>query len=233
MPETTAAPDPDSPLKRKDTPPGGVDEQFDSGFGIPNVPCNTRMSLETTVERTVEIGALLVVCTDGGFDDGDIDVSVTGASGETVGSGVIRSVESGGHVPVLIPLVPGIPLGQYEILADQSAIGGPIARAALTITAATRPVAAAQPLRGPRGTAFTFGWAGLDPNAAYTTYLYRRIGPAPGDLVGSTWEYLTQLSFVSDESGTARIVIASEPDDEAGLYLLETPGQGSVGFELT
>jgi hypothetical protein len=202
-PTPSDTPIPESPLKRNDIPPEGVQAQL--GFFTPNILCLPSEKPLITVAPEAEIAQVLLICLTGFQTQGAIAAEVK------LPDGAIRQNKIEPSVGRWLWLsLPGDPLGEYTIIAQQ---GDLEASGTFTVRPASVSRIAALTKSGPPGATFQFALAGFQPGQAL--YLYR--------LSGSNWVYATELPPAQvDGRGEAIYELSTQPDDPSGTYVVVT-----------
>lgn len=208
----------ESPLKRKDIPPEGVDAVFSfSSAGGGDDACEFSAGAgpgandAETPDCTVEIADRTPFLFEGFAADRELAVELTWADGR-VEPRSARANDFGVFILEWASL-PGDPLGVYSIVATQEALK---ATGTFTVRAATERQGVVVPRTGPPGTAYRIALAGFAPRETVAARLYRLVGRDAG-------QYVTSLGPTTmSERGEGIVELRSGPDDPAGEYYVVT-----------
>ena len=217
-----------SPFQRRQTPPGGVAEQFRIG-SLGATGCSLDVTVGQQNESTFEVGDEESICVYGFSVPGTVTLEVT----KPDGSVDHLQLDSDGGVDYRIAL--GDVLGTYKVVARQ---GTTEATASFQVLSPRRPRAfTLPPYQGPPGTTFSVGLAGFPAQQQFQLDLYRFLRREGSS---SVWEYQAPLTVVRmNGRGEALFGLSTRPDDPVGSYCvvpriewsgLQSPSCGGGGF---
>lgn len=204
-PVTTVAVSSDDPLRRRDTPPGGVPAQlnFLAHTDGPCDPSHPTAAVEPASE-TYRIGDSVLVCTKGFDPAPPVQVELTLPDGRKRQRPVTNVVDQNyWHFPI----GPTDPVGAYAITAVQGtkrAVGG------FTAVLPTTPlIVTLGPMKGPPGTVFRFAVVSSSPRQTVAIDLYRSRAYAT-----------TPGSVTTDGLARGNYRLSTVADAPAGQYCL-------------
>ena len=244
VPSTPASATPppiaESPLKRRDVPPGGIAAQL--GFIIPFDRCLITDSPgppEPGPDQAAEAQVAHRFCISFvGFDAAQetIELVVTAPDGSELSRGPISIVPG----QLDFRPTPAHQKGTYGYVASQPPPAGQtdplVATGTFSLVAASAPAAVTMTSPGPPGTAVQIGIGGFPAGTPVPAFLYVASQEANG------WMYLTELvpPVTVDAAGEGVLTIQTAPDDPPGRYAISlgSPDSGTfcrtcATFELT
>lgn len=226
-PPPTALPAPTgSPLKSRDTPPGGVAEQL-GFFGSPaaNV-CGVDTAAAPGVlvvpsllnAPPLEIAESATICLDGFNPDRPLTIELTWPDGTSETSGTrgstLRDLNGGFWSWYARP---GAPTGRYRIRVTQ---GDRQANGRFEVEPAATPRILVVPGSGAAGALFRVLLAGFPPEQPVSLFLYRAGTGEPA--CEGAFCYTAALPPIAvDARGEEVYTLATEPDDPPGRYRIE------------
>jgi hypothetical protein len=203
---------PRSLLRRHDTPPEGVRQQFEF-FQEGNGVCFGTDSITPfiTTDGLPAIATRYFVCFHGFAADTPVDVQIERPDGAVRTFHVETYTFDGVPFLELISL-PADPLGPHTVTATQGSV---LATGTFEVGLPENPrVLLVPPSEGPPGTTFQLAMAGFVPPGSVPLYLYRLSGPG-------TYEFLTTLPSANMGSdGTVLYSIVTLPRDPPGTYCI-------------
>jgi hypothetical protein len=222
-PVTGVSPSTASPLKRRDAPPSGVNEQVGFWLGAGGKNDEIRLSPGAThPPGALTIATQNYLRLDGFAPQSDVDISIRRPDQAAMQNRVRTS--SQGTAEWLIDVVPGDPLGTYTVVATQ---GASRAENRFIVSTPREPTMLILPGGGPPGTTFQLMLAGFPPRQTISVRLYCSTGTTRqstahpmGEMV---YRYLTTLPLVGvDQRGEATYSLQTESDDPRATYRVVT-----------
>jgi hypothetical protein len=210
-------------LLRHDLPPEGVRHQVEyvGGAGPRCLLTSHTTHPQLTIyphsnspsDAKFAIGKELVICTDGFAAGSPVGVKVVGPDGRTIRADSLA-----------IDLLPGLPLGKYQVIATQS---NRKALAAFTLSAATRPGlrVIGEPKR--HNSVLVIG-AGLASNTMVN--VYRQETSPPSEHVPRS-VYVSSFPAAPAHDGTSTMRIAMSANMPTGCWWLVVTVHGSSAYD--
>ncbi len=223
-------------LLRHDLPPAGVQRQVEYTGGAGPLPCDTphRTHPRLTAfaiggmpgaKGEAEIGAELVVCTDGFSVDQPVSVTAIGPARRTLRSSAPAG--SNDYRGATIQLLPGLPLGRYDVTANQ---GSTAAHTSFTLKHASRPgLRVIRQAQHPAGSTLVVA-VGLASDTRVN--VYRREAGGPPNY-GRYSNYVSSFPAESESDGTSTMSISNPTDTSSACWWLVVTVRGfSASDEL-
>jgi hypothetical protein len=206
----------ESPLKRRDVAPAGVEalvsKREASGDGS---PCHLGpLPVEPEVQTFCDVmPSYCWICAQGFEPNQYVEFSFWKPQGKAWPSpSGPRPVDDLGVAQSVLIMDPHFdPAGEYKVAAHQGTTG---AFASFTLREATEPTILVDPRRGPPGDPFAITLAGFPPRQPVVLHLFRR--------ETSGWVYLTSLEAETDERGRHLYALQTQPSDPEGKYRVAT-----------